>query len=280
MKRDFIHDLYSSFTLWFDHELLTKGEAFSNTTSKLYKVTDDNFEAYNVYGSPFKQWVYDSSVPGVQIPSGVMVNGSFKARGVSGLVLDFQNGRAIFASGQNNWNVTGSYSVKDFNIYTTTKSDVELLVETKYLVNPAMPQVVTGLPSDKLVAPCVFLKVKGFRNEPFAFGGQDNTVVNIRAVILSDDEFKLNGVGNIFVDAAQRSFIVMTGTPLNRYNDIKNGYYNYTGSVNSSFAIENLAYLETVSFTKLNQPAVPNRFPDLFIGFLDFSINLPRYPRT
>jgi hypothetical protein len=280
MKRDFIHDLYSSFVVWFDHELLTVGEAFANQNTRLYKMTDDNLSTSYIFGSPYKQWVYDSSVPNAQIPSGVTYNGTFVPRNTSGLKLDFQNGRAVFASGNGNALVSGSYAVKDFNIYTTTKSDVELLFETRYLVNPVMPQVITGVPDDKLIAPCIFLKIKGFHNTQLSFGGQDSTEINLRAVILSDDEFKLNGVGNIFVDTNQRNFLIMTGTPLNRYNDIKNGYYSYTGSVCSSFTSENLAYIEHVSFTKFNQSQVAERFPDLYVGFLDFKIQMHRFPRA
>lgn len=280
MKRDFIHDLNTSFALWFDHRLLSEGEAFSNQTTKLYKMSDANLSEPYIFGSPFKQWVYDSSVSGAQIPSGVYVNGNFVNRGVSGLKLDFQNGRAIFSSGNANLNVTGSYSIKDFNIYTTTKSDVELLFETRYSINPTMPQVATGVLNDKLVAPCIFLKIKGFHNSQLAFGGLDCTYVDIRAVILSDDEFKLNGVGNLFVDANHLHFLVMTGSPLNRYNDIKYGYYNYTGNVSNSFTSPNLAYIENVSFTKFNQSAVSDKFPDLYIGFLDFRIQMHRFPHA
>jgi hypothetical protein len=280
MKRDFIHNLYSSFVLWFDNHLLTHGEAFTNINGPLYPMTDVNLSGYQIFGSPFKQWVYDSSVPNAVVPSGVTVNGNEVLRGISGLKLDFQNGRAIFSGSANATNVSGSYSIKDFNIYTTTKSDYELLYETAYMINPTVPQVATGVPEDKLIAPCIFLKVKSFENEEFTFGGMDNTKVFLRAVILADDEWDLNGVGNIFADANRRHFYVNSGTPLNRYQDIRNGYYNYTDIVGSGQSPSNLAYISHTAFTKLNQRAIADKFPDLYIGFVDFSVELPRMTRV
>lgn len=278
MRRDHIHDSYTSFVLWFDHTLLQEGGAFTNTSGKLFKSNDKNLAGYDVYASPFKQWVYDSSIDGVTIPSGVTVNGTYTPRN-SGLRLDFQNGRAIFDDLSSSAQVSGAYAVKDFNIYTTNRSDEELLFETAYMVNPSYEVAVTGLAAEKLVAPCVFLKVKGFNNVPLAFGGLDMSTVTFRAIILAASEFDLNGVANIFVDR-QQSYMTVTSAipPLNRFGDIKSGYYNYTESI-AGAPDAALAYIENCSFSKLNQAAIYQKFPDLHIGFLDFKLELPRYPR-
>jgi hypothetical protein len=284
MKRDFIHDLTASFSLWFDNRLLTEGEAFTNVSGQLYKTNDPNYASSLVFAGPYKQWVYDSAVPSADIPEGVYYNGSFKDRTFNGLKLDFQNGRAIFSSGSPSATVTAAYARKDFNIYTTTKSDYELLIETSYAINPSIGPGTSGLSADTIVAPCIFIKLKGFQNEELSLGGMDSTTINLRAVILSDDEFKLNGAGNIFVDLYDTNFLIFNTTPpLNRYNDIKNGHYNYLDSVGSGFAPEKLAYIHKVSFSRLNltpgntDAAVLDKFPDLHIGFLDFVIKVGRW---
>ena len=119
MKAGYITNLMSSFYLWLDHEILTRGEAFINYSGKLYNSPDPNFPNNSVYGAPFRQWVYDSSVPSVNIPSGVFVNGNYMARGVSGLNIDFNKGRAILNNGINFNNVTARYSFKEYSIYYT-----------------------------------------------------------------------------------------------------------------------------------------------------------------
>ena len=65
--------------LWFDHTLTKKGEAFTNTNSLFYSV-DNLYQGYNTYGTPFRQFVADSSIPDATIISGVHVDGVFKER--------------------------------------------------------------------------------------------------------------------------------------------------------------------------------------------------------
>ena len=42
MKPQFDNLVMSSMLLWFDNKLLTKGEAFQNTTGRFYSVLDDS----------------------------------------------------------------------------------------------------------------------------------------------------------------------------------------------------------------------------------------------
>ena len=48
MQRAFIHNLMSSFTLWFDHTLLEEGVAFKNVSSSLYASQDPRRSSYQV----------------------------------------------------------------------------------------------------------------------------------------------------------------------------------------------------------------------------------------
>jgi hypothetical protein len=52
MKPQYQHELMTSFMLWFDHELLQKGEAYSNQTGFLYYDEDSRLpSSYRAYSS-------------------------------------------------------------------------------------------------------------------------------------------------------------------------------------------------------------------------------------
>lgn len=276
MERTFIHNLVGSFTLWFEHTLLDKGKAFSNTSGRLYHMQDDAFAGYNVFGTPFKQFVYDSSISGAIVPSGVYVNNVFKPRGTTGLAIDFQNGRAIFDGGSSSWNVSGAFSVKDFNIYRTTRSDEELVFSNNYLINPEFPQVSTGIPSDKVIVPAIFIRLTKFTNQGFAFGGLDESVANFRAVIISDSEYSLDAVGSIFSDTKFNNFALFPKTPLNEFGDVKSGHYSYYDYLNQYETDSTRPYIADVDYTKLMTIGDKSLSPDLDIGFLEFNVRLPR----
>ena len=100
MKAAFSHNLINSFFLWFDNFLLKKADAHKTYTTKLYNYSDERLGGDKiVYGSPYKQWVYDQSITGATIPSGLTIDGSFLSTGTSGMQFDFDNGRVIFNSG-------------------------------------------------------------------------------------------------------------------------------------------------------------------------------------
>ena len=69
MKPQFDNQVMSSMLLWFDNKLLTKGEAYQNTTGQFYSVSDE-FYGYDTYASTYSQIVADASVTGATIPTG------------------------------------------------------------------------------------------------------------------------------------------------------------------------------------------------------------------
>ena len=122
MKEQFIHTLTNSFMLWFDNFLLKKGEAFSNQTGAFYH-TPDNFldDSYVPFSSPYKQFVTDSSIVGATLPTGIAGNSHY---------IDYDNGR-IVETGSNytsSSTITGTFAVKDFNIYFTNETEEDLVI--------------------------------------------------------------------------------------------------------------------------------------------------------
>ena len=76
MKPQFQHELTTSFTLWLENYLLTKGEAFSNKNSQLVFTEDSRLGVgLNRFSMPYKQWVFDTSIPGATVPEVVNIDG-------------------------------------------------------------------------------------------------------------------------------------------------------------------------------------------------------------
>ena len=86
MKPQFDNQVMSSMLLWFDHTLLTKGEAYQNTTGQFYSVSDE-FYGYNTYASTYSQIVADASVTGATIPTGLYVGDNLVNVGEGGLTV-------------------------------------------------------------------------------------------------------------------------------------------------------------------------------------------------
>ncbi len=402
MKPQFQHEVMTSFMLWFDNHLLTKGEAFSNQTGQLYYFEDDRLpDSFNVFASPYKQWVTDSSVPGAEIPTTLMgtgrsnssanndaitgfsvsnvgpaisannfdgvfdklnttkqnlvfrsqqslslrirnsaineslghsrltgkwelkdtnqaqsasvawratntgysfpwqvpdwtrvnaVGGSFPAfdsflvSGLTGFTFDFENGRVLETGNllDSSALITGTFAVKDFNIYITNDSEEDLILNSSLELNSRYGKILSGVkPYDKML-PAVFINSELTRNEGFAFGGEDKTTNSIKAVVMSENQYQLDGILSIFADTRYTTFtkIPFTGHPTTELGDIKNGSFNYTNLVNEFKSPTGEFYIENVVTSKLaerTETALPG---DVKVGFVDFDVSINRFPRA
>ncbi len=279
MKAQFQHNLTSSFFMWFDNFLLTKGEAYTNKTGEFFYYDDTLIDSdYTVFGSPYKQWVSDSSIDGATVPTGVYVNGNLSGR-ADGIVLDFDNGRALAAGASSTDTVTGSFAVKDFNIYFTNDTEDDLIIENKYVVNSRVPSgPYTYITPYDDVAPAIFLAASTLENKPFALGGMMDTVVLMKAVVISDDPYKLDGALSIFGDSVNEVIepIPMSGFPYTELGDLKGDSYNYTG-VKEGYAGETPYFVDKVRTSKLSDRARKAVANELYIGFIDFDVQQHRY---
>ena len=278
MTEQFQHKFTTSFMLWFDNFLLTKGEAFSNKTGSFYYYEDPHLHStFKAYGSPYKQWVTDSSISSADIPDGVFINGAVSGRG-DGVKLDFENGRVLLDHSSSSLNVTGSFAVKDFNIYYTNDTEDDLIVEQKYTVNSRLPGASQGAisPYDQVV-PAIFLSNQTMDNKGFALGGMEETTVRANAVVLAEDSYQLDGGLSIFGDSHNETFnqIPMSGHPMNEYADLKEGTYSYT-DLSDNYSSSRPFYIENVTTSKLADRARKSLANDLFVGFVDFEIQAHR----
>jgi hypothetical protein len=279
MIEQFHHKFTNSFFLWFDNYLLTKGEAYTNTTGKFFNYSDPRLDSdYKVFGSAYKQWVNDSSIAGAQIPSGVFVNGSFVGRD-SGLILDFENGRVLSQSLPAQSTITGSFAVKDFNIYFSNETEEDIVVENKYNTNSRIILNEENYidPYDQVI-PAIFLSLDGTSNRGFALGGMEETTINAKAVILSENNYQLDGVLSIFADSRNEVFpvIPMANHPMNEFGDLKSGSYSYA-DLKNQFSVNTNFYINNAVTSKLTDKARKSLANDMYVGFVDFEIQQHRY---
>ena len=278
MKAQYQHNITTSFALWLDHHLLDKGEAFTNKTGKLYYYTDPRVSnTYKVFGSPHKQWVFDSSITGATIPSGVYVSGVFKGRN-NGVILDFINGRALVSGTTTGVNVTGAYSVKDFNIYLSNENEEDLILENNIEANSKFPQTGTYIAPYDESFPAIYILSDGNKNTPFAFGGEDETRSLMRGVVFAESPYQLDGALSLFADTSQKVFKLkdFSNFPITEYGDIKSGSYTYDDYyINPSVDAE--LFIDDVTVSKLKERS--KAASRLYVGFMDFEIIKYRYPR-
>lgn len=297
MKPVFQHNVIISFAMWFEWFLLSKGEAFSNRTSTLYPQEDDRLDPNLLsYASPFKQWVTDSSINNVVIPNEITNTDTLDTmqRGENGLIIDYQEGRIFLPNipSNENLNLEGSFSLKDFNIYLTDQTEEDIIVENKYDINErfkdnANPKPVT--PYDQLI-PAIFISDGRTYNKPFSFGGQDETCVDIRCVIFAEKLYFLDGVLSLFRDSQFTCFPFLNyeDHPLNEYGDIKDApsISNPTGSGYNYLELATARktgsdfYIQNCVASKMKESVSNNTTKNLFIGFLDFEVTKVRTPRS
>ena len=163
MKPQFDNKVMSSFFLWFDHKLLDKGEAFENVTGQFYNVSEEYY-GYKSYSSPYSQLVADASITGATIPTGLYVGENNLVNvgqgGSTGLYnINYLDGKVYF-SGEQTADITGSFAIKDFNVYLTNQPEEKILFETKYTernekmytkIGQYLSNIIEMIPNNKIV---------------------------------------------------------------------------------------------------------------------------------
>lgn len=278
MLPQYDHQLISSFKEWLEYKLLSKGRAFNTIISgDLFSNADPVFTNYNVYTAPYHQWVYDSSISGAIIPTGVYKNTSLYGRGLSGLRIDFNHGRAIFDNGPVG-NLKTSYSLKEFNVYVTTKSEYQLIAETQFRTLPIYSVPNSGLNPNSVVVPAVFIRQSLVQNSPWAFGGEDLSTSTIRCVVIALNEYQLIGIGSLLRDSRYEILPLLNSTPFNEFGDLKSGYWNYEtarNEVNQS----NYSIIDDVVVSRVENDFITQHHPNFYLMVIEFKIMKPRFPR-
>ena len=152
----------------------------------------------------------------------------------------------------------------------------------------------TGLEPGTKTYPVVYLKNDGSFNEPFAFGGQDNTVMKVRAIVIADRQFDIDAIGSLFRDQEKTLVPIFeeADMPFNQFGFYKDfnpatpetalaTVYNYTG-VTAGKTESQQFFLEDVNisrFDRVLENEVRKFNPNVFSTLIDFEINKIRFPR-
>jgi hypothetical protein len=269
MKYQYENQVMSSFLLFVDHEITNKGEAYSNYSSYFYPV-NNIYNGYYTYSAPFKQLVVDESITGPAVMKSIYIDSSLTAIGVGGLAgINHYEGELYFTS-EVGGTISGSYAVKDFNVYLTNEPEEKILFEEKYHINTKTTQVLSGLHSNMQTYPAIYLKNFGGDNQGFAFGGINQTTTQVRAVILADSSFALDAACSILKDTHMKQVPIIEDLPFSAMNAYTGSSFNYTGlATGSGPRIEKVYVSKDVA-----RGIGPN--PSVFSAFVDFDLKLVR----
>lgn len=268
------HVLIVSFKEFLNNKILSDLAAFTNKTVDLYEYSPKRISSSKaVYGSSFAPWIYDSSISGAQIPSGV---GSLN-RGVSGLSIDFFNGRVLCNSGVSLPTGTINVSIPDFDVKITSKSESALLLEKKYLQSPVLNAPNAPIEPDGVILPAIYIKVGDSYNKQFALGGIDESTWSMRVSVFADSDTKILGIQKVFRDVNQQVFPLLSATPFNELFDLKTGSWNYSDQMATDGSnIDNLIYIEDSTFKVYDDDTIAKIHPKLILAVATFKLKKHR----
>jgi hypothetical protein len=297
MKAQFDNQVMSSFLLWFDNKLLDKGEGFTNHSGLFYDMTDKwNFgDNYNVYNAPFKQFVYDASINSATVMTGVTVTDSVDGQVSYNLdspeifAINPTEGQVILKTDEFAGNITqvsGSYAIKEFSVKLTSEAEEKLLFETDFKLKPKVSQTInTGLFEDQQSYPVIFLKHNGSVNNPGAFGGQEFTSIDIRAIVLTNSQFTLDGICSIFRDTDDDNFYLFDADefPFNYVGSYNNdAVFNYSNTISGvNLGGPKGMYIKNVTVAKYSMGSLDEYRSvnaDIYAALIDFEVEKYRLP--
>jgi len=286
MIPQFANQVMSSFLLFLDNRVGRRGVAYENVGTNFY-LTTSPLSNYATYSAPYKQVLADQSVGG-QLLTGVYLNGTFIRTGTSGLyAINYNEGQLYFSSPlPANTTVSGNYAIKDFNFYITDESEEELLFENKYSPRPKTVQTMSGLGTNQITYPCIFLNAIDNQNEPYELSGTELTTITVQAIVLADSKYKLDAVRGILSDTIRLEVPLLSANeyPFDNYGGYKSGVvYNYTGLTANKAPTTDSIYINNTSVGKF-AGTILSEFrkinPDVYPGVCEFELVKMRNPRS
>lgn len=275
MKPQFNNNLLTSFVLWADHKITNDGQGYRNVNGLKF-FQQKNTRTGNCWASPYKSLVYDSSVSGANVPSGVYnSSGQFLTR-ESGITIDWNNG-SIYSA--HNWGgvLSGDFAKKEYNVYIANEDETEFLLEQIFSANSNIKYTDTGTTFGGYHAPLIIVTNSYENNVPFALGGEEDSRRIIRTFIVSSDMGAQEATTSLFTDSARSYFPLVSYevSPLVAEGDLKGGYYNYKAVMETHGPD---VFVAKVHSLRLNQKANKNK--NFTIAISEFDLSVVRYPRT
>lgn len=287
MNVGFDHDILSSFYLWCDDRLGYFAEAYQPSVSHTFQYVDtlDVPSNYHGYYSPYRQFVAASDK--VSVNNFVNIDGVDKFDKTDDIYIDYNNGRVLVDTSvygtTTTLSITGDFAYKTVNLYITDETEENVIVNSDFIISPANQtflQSKGGFSDTIYTVPAMFITMENSVNEPFAFGGVDNTVIDMRAVIVADSNYTLDGVLSIFRDSARSSFKIIDfeNFPFGEFSHIKSHPYKYVDLAGTSNQYVHVDEVRSSKLTDRSRDKITGS-SDYKIGFLDFTLSKPRSPR-
>lgn len=298
MRAQFDQKLLSSFYLWFDDRVVRYGEAVESDISQTFYYSDNSVDLgadQVAYYSPDRQFV----ALGYDVPSGVYIKGGdfgddyvFTEQQPNtniGLMIDNDQGRVIMNSSVGTGlSISGNFSRKTLNTYITNESEEELLLNTDFLLADQDDQTflesITGFSSLNYTLPAAFISYNSSVNNPFAFGGMQDTRSNIRAVVIANDNYVLDSTLSLFRDSTETCVPILDYAefPYGEYFHLKKYPYLYEIIYQQKMDVKaQYAFIEKINVSKLydTSSSALNLPRNMRIGFIDFTLSTPRMPK-
>lgn len=275
MKPQFNNRLISSFALWMDNLICNNGQGYINVTGTMMRETNPSVTGKS-WAAPFKGWVYDSSVNGAYVISGVYnQSGQFLTR-ASGVSFDFNRGR-VYSPYDWGTTLSGVYSRKEYNVYVSTEEETDFVLEKIKNENANLTYVQTGVSFDRFAAPFILLTNAINNNVPFAFGGLEESEKTLRAFVISDNNFNQEALNSLLVDANKSylPLVAYSDVPINSRGDLKTGYYSYA-ALKSQYGCGDVLVKDVFSY-KTNEKENQNK--NFTISIMEFDVSKLRFPR-
>lgn len=292
MKAQFDHQLLMSFYLWFEKELLKDNlKAYQTGLSNTFKYVDFNDIPTNYIGyqGQFRQLVAEE---GVDVPNSGFFFGSSFITGDSdsngGVHIDYNNGRILFPSASGtSLDVTANSTVKEVNTYTTNADDLSVLLHSDFVEEGQSSQYLYNkegkLDERTYFLPACIISLVNSDNEEFAFGGEEDTKSRIRVIVLSNNEFILDGVVSRSRDMVRNNIthIPYNQLPYGQSFTLKSFPYNYDTLKNNQGDNSLISHINKVSATVAVSETVRERLnKNISIAFIDFDLSTYRFPRV
>ena len=282
MKPLFINELTASFMLFIDHEVCYNASAFFNLVDeKLFPSVDPNFAGKTIYQSRYRQWIADQAMVsiGATIPTQVKDGSSIVTKSSNDLKFDYNMGRIFLedAYNKNSNDITATFSVKEFNVFLTSKDETQL-----FLGDPDdYPYTNKGIEPYIESYPLIYVKYTNSENNPFAFGGMDESTFDFRCCLMAEHMFKFDSLSTVLQDCARKSFplIPSASIPFDVFGDIKPSCAPYNYHAMCDLFPNNMVYIESVKVSKFTEKFNKLIRDGMWGGFVDFKLKALRYPR-
>jgi len=288
MITQFNHQAVSSFKLWTE-SVLVSDRAKAYYTNQPNQFTYVNFPdipsgSFVAYQGQYRQLVADHDI---DVPnSGIFIDGNFVSGDEAGIYMDYVNGRVIMpAASGDSLTITANNTVKEINVYMVEEDEEKLLITSDFIdaANPTGTHLSSQpeLLDDKtFLLPAVFLRQETSNNLPFSFGGEVDTRLNMRMVVLAFDNYMVDGVLSLFWDKDKSciKLIPFEDDPYGRSNTLKSFPYSYS-SLAANYT-DNM-FIESVRTSRVTDSLSLEKLQkNLIMGFVDFDLSIYRYPNA